>query len=95
METKEVQVACPCCEVQLTIDVRTSKVVRWNRPAEEDELGKAQPRDFDEMSQKVAGRMTDAVDKFDQNLAREKRRGADLDELFRKANEKLKDEDDD
>ena len=93
MEIKEVQVACPCCQSQLTVDVRTSKVVRWNEAAQEDDMGKKQPHDFDDVSKRVQGRMGSALDKFDENLARDKRRGKDLDELFRKANEKLTDED--
>ena len=95
METKDVRVACPCCQSELTVDVRTAKVVRWNRPAEEDELGKPQPRDFDEMAKRVEKRSSGALDAFDANLAREKRRGRDLEDLFRKANEKLKDDEDD
>lgn len=94
METKEVQVTCPCCQSRLAIDVRTSKVVRWSEAQEEDEVGKPVPHDFDAVSRRVQGRKDSALDTFDSNLAREKRRENDLDDLFRKANEKLKEEDD-
>ena len=94
MDVKEVLVTCPCCESRLAVDVRTSKVVRWSAAQEQDEGGKQLPHDFDQVQKRVEGRLGTALDKFDGNLAREKRRGRDLDDLFEKANEKLKEEDD-
>src|SRR5262245_25268429 len=91
MDQKEVNVDCPCCQSRLEIDVRTAKVVRWRKPGESDETGKPVLRESDwtSASDRVSKRLGEAGDKFDQSLTREKRRAQDLDELFRKANEKL------
>ena len=94
MEIKEVDVLCPCCDTRLTVDVRTGKVIRYSERREEGEAGKAEPHDFDAISRRVEDRLGGAKEKFEQGLAREQSRGKDLDELFRKANEKLKEDDD-
>jgi len=92
MDTKETRVACPCCQSQLEIDVRTGTVVRWRRPGEQDETGKPVLRESDwkEASERVSKRLGSAGEKFDEGLSREQSRERDLDDLFRKANEKLK-----
>lgn len=91
MDAKDVKVVCPCCESRLEIDVRTATVVRWSRKGESDETGKPVVRESDwrAAAERVQGRLGSADDKFDQSLTREKKRSQDLDELFRKANEKL------
>lgn len=96
MEAKSVDVTCPCCESRLEIDVRTGKIVRWARKSELDESGKPRVRESDwhQASQRVQKRLGSATDKFDESLSREKTRGKDLDELFRKASDKLKKKDD-
>ncbi len=99
MEKKEVRVTCPCCRARLDVDVRTETVLRWREegprePAAEEGGPVPGAPEFDALARRVAGRLDTAVDKFDDNLAREKRRGQDLDELFRRASEKLKDGDD-
>ena len=96
METKEIDVRCPCCESSLSIDVRTAKVLRWGRPTELDDHGKPVLREenWDEALGRVVGREGAALDKFDQALSKEKTRGKDLDDLFRKAEEKLNEKDD-
>jgi hypothetical protein len=96
MDTKSLEIACPCCESRLEIDVRTGKIVRWARKTELDESGKPRVRESDwgQASQKVQERLGGAADKFDQSLSREKSRGRDLDELFKKASDKLKKKDD-
>ncbi len=97
MEVKEVEVTCPCCENRLAVDVRSGRVLRWNRPVEIDETGKRVVRaeDWDQAARRVEGRMEGALDKFDESLRKEKQRETDLDELFRKAKEKLEDPGDD
>lgn len=97
METKETRVTCPCCESRLEIDVRTGTVVRWRKKGETDESGKPVMRESDwkDASERVGKRLGGATDKFDQSLSREKNRAKDLDELFRKASEKLEDKDED
>lgn len=91
MSARETNVTCPCCQSRLEVDTRTGHVVRWSRETELDETGKPKLResDWDDASQKVSGRLGSAEDKFDSNLAREKSREKDLDELFRKAKKKL------
>ena len=91
MDTKEIQVTCPCCESRLEVDVRTARIVRWRKKGETDETGKPVVRDSDwtAASDRVSKRLGSATDKFDESLSREKTRGKDLDELFRKANDKL------
>ncbi len=91
METKEISVSCPCCESRLAIDVRTRKVMRWSKKEELDSTGKPVVRaeDWDNAFDRVAKRQDSATDKFDDALSREKSREKDLDDLFRKAKEKL------
>ena len=93
---KEIEVSCPCCDRRLWIDVRTEKVLRHAAPAELDELGKpkANEASWDEAMGRALGREERAVDKFDDALSRERNRTKDLDELFRKAEERARDEDD-
>lgn len=96
MDAKSVDVSCPCCESRLEVDVRTGKVVRWSRKSELDESGKPRVRESDwgQANQRVQERMGSATDKFDESLTRERTRGKDLDELFKKASDKLKKKDD-
>jgi hypothetical protein len=91
MDTKDIQLDCPCCQSRLEVDVRSGKVLRWRPKGDLGEPGKPVVRESDwgSASQKVNQRMDAAADKFDQSLSREKNRTRDLDELFRKANEKL------
>lgn len=94
METKQIDVTCPCCASRLSIDVRTAKVLRAAPPTELDETGKPVLKEerWDEALGRVSGRERSSGDKFDQALSKEQRRAEDLDELFRKAREKLRGE---
>jgi uncharacterized Zn finger protein (UPF0148 family) len=96
MDTKSLDITCPCCESRLEVDARTGKVVRWSKKSELDESGKPRVRESDwgQANQRVQQRMGSAAEKFDESLTREKTRGKDLDELFRKASDKLKKKDD-
>jgi hypothetical protein len=91
MDTKDVKIDCPCCGSHLEVDVRTSKIVRWRKKGETDETGKPvmKESDWGAATDRVSKRMGTAADKFDESLTREKSRSKDLDELFRKASEKL------
>jgi len=91
MDQKETQVTCPCCESRLEVDVRTGAVVRWRKKGELDETGKPVLREADwtAASERVGKRLGSAADRFEQGLSREKGREKNLDDLFRKANEKL------
>ncbi len=91
MDTKQIDVDCPCCRSRLSIDVRTERVLRWSPPGGVDEGGKPLVREerWDDALGRVTGREKTAGDKFDQALTKEKGRAKDLDELFRRAQEKL------
>jgi hypothetical protein len=91
MDIKDVVVTCPCCESRLEVDARTGKVVKWRKKGEVDETGKPKvgEQDWDDASTRVARRMGGAADRFEEGLAREKSRERDLDDLFRKAKDKL------
>jgi hypothetical protein len=95
METKDVRIECPCCESRLEIDVRTGKVLRWSKKTETDPAGRPVVRDsyWGAASERVGRRLGAAAEKFDESLQRERTRPRDLDDLFRKANEKLGHED--
>lgn len=91
MDTKEAKLVCPCCESTLEVDVRTGTVVRWRRKGEIDETGKPVVRESDwtAASERVGQRSSSAAERFEQGLSREKAREKDLDDLFRKAKDKL------
>ena len=92
MSARDTKVTCPCCRSQLDVDLRTGKVLKWRRETELDETGKPILResDWDDATSRVEGRLSTAIDKFDAGLSREQNREKDLDDLFRKASEKLK-----
>lgn len=91
-EKKDASISCPCCESRIEIDLRTGKVLRWRRPEELDETGKPvlTESDWADANHRVANRMGEARDRFEDGLSREKSRGDDLDDLFKKTQEKLK-----
>jgi hypothetical protein len=97
MTQRETNVTCPCCRSRLEVDVRTGKVVKWRREEELDSTGKPVLReeDWSQAAGRVDGRLSAAADKFDEGFARETSRAKDLDDLFKKASEKLADRDDD
>ena len=63
---------------------------------ETDETGKrvVRPEDWDSAEERVQSRRQSAEDRFDAGLSREKTREKDLDDLFRRASEKLSEDDD-
>lgn len=93
MSSKQIDVTCPCCSTVLTVDVLTRQVLKRVEPTErasgssDDRWGAAQER--------VAGRPEASQDKLDRMLAEERGKEDRLDELFRKANEKLSRKEDD
>jgi hypothetical protein len=92
MESRQARITCPCCESRLDIDVRTQTVVRWSRKEELDETGKPVLRESDwtDASTRVGQRLGAASDAFEAGLSKERSREKDLDDLFRKASDKLK-----
>jgi hypothetical protein len=91
MDTRDLKVDCPCCQSRLEIDVRTGRVLRWRKQGEVDETGKPVVRESDwtSASERVSKRLGSAGDKFDDSLRREQSRTRDLDDLFRRAQDKL------
>ncbi len=89
MSAKQIEVVCPCCQSQLSIDVLTAKVLRHERTSESgpsvDRWASAQER--------VRGRTASGTEKLDQALDSERGKHDRLDDLFRKAQEKLRDPD--
>lgn len=95
-ETKEIEVVCPCCDTTLWIDVLTQKVLRRKAKTELDDLGKEKPStSWEEAASRVQNRMGSAKDKFDAGLDRERNRSANLDDLFKKVQDKMHDLEDD
>lgn len=97
MDTKQIEIACPCCQSRLLVDVRTGKLLRTLRPEELDATGKpvVGERDWDQALGRVRGRESERSAKLDSALDRERDRSRHLDDLFRKASEKLNDPDED
>lgn len=91
MTAKQIEVVCPCCRSVLSVDVLTAKVLRHERAAESgetvDRWASAQDR--------VRGRSTSGTEKLDQALDSERGKQDRLDDLFRKAQEKLNRPDED
>jgi predicted nuclease of restriction endonuclease-like RecB superfamily len=96
MESKQLEVSCPCCSSRLLVDVRTGKVLRAVREEQLDELGKPVVReaDWDQALGRVQERLTTQEERIEAALERERSKGSRLDELFRKASEKLDEEED-
>jgi hypothetical protein len=85
MSAKQIDVTCPCCSARLSIDVTTGSVMRSRSPeasAGGDVWGAAQ--------ETVRGRTKSGADKLESALEEERGKKDRLDDLFRKAQEKLK-----
>jgi len=97
METKQIDVECPCCNTRLTVDVLTRTILRHAPPGQVDETGKQvlDEERWDTANEKVTGRRSEAADKFDAALGKERTREQDLDDLFEQAKRKAKDEPED
>jgi uncharacterized protein YbaR (Trm112 family) len=92
MDTKQLEIACPCCRTRLSVDVRTGAVVRAVRPEKTDETGRPLVSDADWSSAalKVKQRTDGAGSKLDDALKKEREKASRLDDLFRQASDKLK-----
>jgi hypothetical protein len=85
MSAKQIDVTCPCCSARLVVDVTTQSVLRTQRPdgpVGGDVWGAAQAT--------VRGRTKSGADKLESALEEERGKKDRLDDLFRKAQEKLK-----
>jgi hypothetical protein len=95
MESKQIEITCPCCASRILVDVLTGTVLR-TREREGGAGGEAQPepgRDWSKALGRVQKRSDDAPGKLDAALEREREKRARLDDIFLKANEKLKNKD--
>lgn len=94
METKQLEIDCPCCSSRILVDVRTGKVLRTLPPEERDDQGRpvVRERDWDQALGRVQERASTQQQRLDDALAREKDKASRLDDLFRKASEKLDEE---
>ena len=91
METKQIEIDCPCCKTRLLLDVRTGQLLRARRPEELDSEGKpvVSERDWDEALGKVQDRTQSREGRLDEALNRERDKASRLDDLFRQARDKL------
>lgn len=87
MSAKEIEVTCPCCQARLTVDTRTSQVMRA-KPVEQP--GEAPKDAWAEAEAKVRERSARSQDRLSSALEQEKSKEGRFDELFRKAAEKRK-----
>lgn len=92
METRQIEVTCPCCQQRLSIDVRTERVMRHWSPKASDEAGKpkVEEKDWDQALSKVKDRETSGTSKLDQFLDSERGKTQRLEDKFREAQKKLK-----
>ena len=95
METKQIEIACPCCQTLVLIDVRTGTVLRSRKPGTTDETGKPKvgESDWSDALGRVSKRSNEAPGKLDAALERERDKSSRLDDLFRQASDKLKKKD--
>ena len=92
MNDKQIEIACPCCASRILIDVRTGTILRTRKAGEVDlETGKPKvgEADWADALGKVRRRTDTGQSKLDDALARERDKTTRLDDLFKKASEKL------
>lgn len=92
MDTRQIEVNCPCCESKLVIDVRTCTVLKHAPPEQLDETGRPilDAGRWNAATERVNDRGARGGDGFDQALGKEQGRGEELDDLFDKAKAKMK-----
>ena len=92
MDDKQIEITCPCCATRLSVDVRTGTVLRSRRKVETDETGKPKlgEADWSDAVGKVQRRTEGAPSKLEDALQKERDKRSRLEDLFSKANEKLK-----
>lgn len=90
MTGKQIDVTCPCCSARISVDVATGSVMRTQR-AEGAPAGDT----WAAANETVRGRTQSGANKLDAALEQERGKKARLDDLFRKAQEKLQRGDED
>jgi len=87
VNSREIDVVCPCCSARLSVDVRTSQVMKTVRKEDQGASGAA--RDAWATAQdRARERSTSGKDKFDGAIEYERSKAARFDELFKKATDK-------
>jgi hypothetical protein len=87
MSAKQIDVTCPCCSARITVDVTSGNVMRTVRA--EDTTAAGGDR-WAAAQETVRGRTKSGADKLESALEEERGKKDRLDDLFRKAQEKLK-----
>jgi hypothetical protein len=92
MDSKQLEITCPCCSARLLVDVRTETVLRTRRAGQQDDTGKPKvgEGDWADALGRVQKRSDEAPSKLDDALQKERDKRSRLDDLFSKANDKLK-----
>lgn len=92
MSKKQIEVACPCCETRLVVDVLTSTVLRASAPEQVDETGRVRVDEsrWDAARDRVQGRGAQAEDRLESALSAERDKESRLDDLFEKARQKVR-----
>jgi hypothetical protein len=85
MTGKQIDVTCPCCSARITVDVTTGAVMRTQRAE-----GAPGGDTWAAAQETVRGRTKSGADKLESALQEERGKKDRLDDLFRKAQEKLK-----
>jgi len=91
VSAKEIEVTCPCCQSRLAIDVLTAKVLRHERV---EAVGGSGDR-WESAQDRVRGRTSSGTEKLDRALDSERGKADRLDDMFRKAQENLRQPDPD
>lgn len=87
MNSRELEVTCPCCSARLVVDVRTAQVMKSVRKETETEA--TAPRDpWAAAQDKVRDRTRSGTEKMDSALDYERGKSQRLDEFFKRATEK-------
>jgi hypothetical protein len=85
MSAKQIEVTCPCCSAKLTVDVLTAHVMR----TEQSETSPSGDK-WASAQRKVSGRTQSGTEKLENALEEERGKKARLEDLFKKAQNKLK-----
>lgn len=87
MNSREIDVVCPCCSSRLSIDVRTSQVMKTVR---KDDPASERPANdpWAAAQDKVRQRTQSGTDKMDSALEYERGKAQRFDDLFKRATDK-------
>jgi hypothetical protein len=91
MNDKEWKLECPSCHSALRVDSLTGKVVGWLQAGDSAAAAKrdASAR-WDELTDRVQGRLASGEDKLNRALEKERERSRDLDDAFDAAKRKAR-----